>query len=268
MLKARFLTALVLIILLGLLLVMGSIQVWLVALTGLSVLAAWEWARLSGVRKPAAQWLYALALGGFIWFGLQVSIQDHLLLWLVLLWGGLVPFILYHFARTGGAWRLSVPPLLMLGVVVIFLFAWGLFHGLLRFGPAVVVWWMALVWLMDIGAYFAGRRFGRHKLAPAISPGKTWEGVAGGAAATIVGILVGAWLWPDLWNGTQLAAFALIAMLSVVGDLFESVMKRWQGMKDSSQLLPGHGGVLDRIDSLLLALPWMWWVATSLGPTQ
>jgi len=265
MLKARLITALALLLMLTAILVWGDGQLWLFVLTGLTALAGWEWARLAGLRSMALQWAYALGLAIFTWFGLQVSIEAHMLLWLLLLWGGLVPFILYHFARTHGQWRLASLPLLMLGVVVLFLFAWSLFHSLLRFGPAVVVWWMSLVWLMDMGAYFVGRRFGRHKLAPTISPGKTWEGVAGGLVAVLLGVAVGAWLWPTQWSLLQLFLFGLIAGASVMGDLFESVLKRWQGMKDSSHLLPGHGGILDRIDSLLMALPWMGWVAVAMG---
>jgi len=156
-------------------------------------------------------------------------------------------------------------PLLLLGFVVLFPFAWALFHALVRFGPEVVLWWMALVWLADSGAYFAGRAFGRHKLAARISPGKTWEGVLGGAVAALLGAWLGAyWLAergvPDFLHGLFFW-LGLIAALSVLGDLFESVLKRWAGVKDSSELIPGHGGVLDRIDSLLFALPWMWVVA-------
>ena len=109
------------------------------------------------------------------------------------------------------------------------------------------------VWLADSAAYFAGKRFGRHKLAPEISPGKTWEGVAGALFATTVYGLVlcnymhySRWLILGLW---------LIVVLSIMGDLFESLMKRQAGVKDSSHLLPGHGGVLDRIDGLMPTLP-------------
>jgi phosphatidate cytidylyltransferase len=123
-------------------------------------------------------------------------------------------------------------------------------------------WWligvMALVAAADIGAYFAGRAFGRHKLAPSISPGKTWEGVAGGlVAVAIYAVVIGAMtgkLAGSGWLMLIAAAFLLVAV-SILGDLFESMIKRQAGMKDSSQLLPGHGGILDRIDSLTAALP-------------
>jgi phosphatidate cytidylyltransferase len=130
---------------------------------------------------------------------------------------------------------------------------------------------MCIVWVADIGAYFAGRRFGKRKLAPSISPGKTWEGVAGGLiGVALLGLVWTLWIdrtlpvdGPSLfsrlrehlgWLGWAVASAAL-AGLSVVGDLFESLVKRAAGAKDSSRLLPGHGGVLDRVDALLPVLP-------------
>lgn len=144
--------------------------------------------------------------------------------------------------------------------------AWLGFARLLDGGWLLLVSAAALVWVADIAAYFAGRAFGKRKLAPRISPGKTWAGV-GGALLAVIGLaLAAAQFWPswplfstrivDGW-GLLLAAAALVALvaLSVVGDLFESLMKRQAGVKDSSGLLPGHGGVLDRIDALLPVLP-------------
>jgi phosphatidate cytidylyltransferase len=118
---------------------------------------------------------------------------------------------------------------------------------------------MALVWVADIAAYFAGRAYGRRKLAPAISPGKTWEGAIGAVAAVLVyGLAVMAFAGGLPSFGLLLVsalALVLLTAMSIVGDLFESLMKRQAEVKDSSQLLPGHGGVLDRIDSLTATLP-------------
>jgi phosphatidate cytidylyltransferase len=128
---------------------------------------------------------------------------------------------------------------------------------------------LLLVWAADIAAYFSGRAWGRHKLAPSISPGKSWEGVAG----AVVGVLLLAWIWvsldasqpawsPSLYtrlmtNGLVWGVWAVLGLtaMSVAGDLIESLIKRSAGVKDSSQLLPGHGGVLDRVDALLPVLP-------------
>jgi phosphatidate cytidylyltransferase len=130
---------------------------------------------------------------------------------------------------------------------------------------------MAIVWVADIAAYFVGKTLGRHKLAPRISPGKTWEGAAGGMAGVLLYGMLCIFLWGPatyagalhVQHGLAVAVFALVvlAVLSVCGDLFESMLKRRAGMKDSSQLLPGHGGVLDRIDALLPVLPIALWIA-------
>ena len=122
---------------------------------------------------------------------------------------------------------------------------------------------MAVVWVADIGAYFAGRAIGKRKLAPSISPGKTWEGVAGGLIAVLVLAAV-ATQFPQTFQAQLLLRYgwfkwvlllSLMVFASVVGDLFESMLKRRADVKDSSALLPGHGGVLDRIDALVPTMP-------------
>lgn len=121
--------------------------------------------------------------------------------------------------------------------------------------PLEVLLILVLVWIADIGAYFVGRAWGRRKLAPDISPGKTWEGAIGGTAAALVyAIILGTFIEGLFWVPYLLAA-ALVAVLSIVGDLFESAVKRQAAVKDSGTLLPGHGGVLDRVDSATAALP-------------
>jgi len=135
----------------------------------------------------------------------------------------------------------------------------------LREGAIVLLSVLAIVWLADTAAYFAGRAFGKRKLAPHISPGKTWAGVVG-AVIAVVGVAVGAYrLAPDaaLFSSRLLAALgvagavllAAVVLLSIVGDLYESLLKRQAGVKDSSHLLPGHGGFYDRVDALLPTLP-------------
>lgn len=133
----------------------------------------------------------------------------------------------------------------------------------LLYGAWFLVSLLALVWFADIAAYFVGKAFGRHKLAPRVSPGKTWEGALGGVAAATLWVVAGYWLpgsfgdalaarWP--WWAVVVVGI-LLAALSIVGDLFESLLKRRAGVKDSSRMLPGHGGVYDRIDALLPVAP-------------
>jgi len=133
---------------------------------------------------------------------------------------------------------------------------------------------LALVWCADIGAYFVGRAFGKNKLAPVLSPGKSWEGaIGGGVLVCVMGLIwirmpalldinsvsSGESFFATLWTQGPMVFFLslfFLVSLSVVGDLFESLMKRAQGVKDSSHLLPGHGGILDRLDAVIACLPW------------
>jgi phosphatidate cytidylyltransferase len=123
-------------------------------------------------------------------------------------------------------------------------------------GPAYVLVLMLLVWGADTGAYFAGRAFGRHKLAPHVSPGKSWEGVAGGMAMTVAVAAMASWLLHPMMGAPLFILLSLVTVaFSILGDLQESMFKRIVDLKDSGGLLPGHGGVLDRIDSLTAASP-------------
>ena len=165
-------------------------------------------------------------------------------------WLAIVPAWLYY------RWVVRSRPLLAVVGVVVLLPLW---HALtwLQLIPERLLVALAVVWIADTAAYFAGRAFGRHKLAPSISPGKTWEGVVGALAAVCTGWAALALLAPDFHG--QLASGPLIAALltamSIQGDLFESWMKRQAGLKDSGALLPGHGGLLDRVDALTSTVP-------------
>ena len=144
--------------------------------------------------------------------------------------------------------------------------AWAALIELRAQGSLMLLSAMALVWVADVGAYAVGRTIGRRKLAPSISPGKSWEGAVGAALIVTAAVLATALAWPDVrtlparlvhgagWPLAVLLAVALSA-LSVVGDLYESLLKRQAGVKDSGRTLPGHGGVLDRIDALLPVMP-------------
>ena len=236
--------------------------------------AAWEWGRLSGWSQ-----LLALALGAacaalcVLAWGLIGAAGAPLWLWALgagawVLGGGLL-------LRAGVAGWPRIPQALrLLGGLLALWLAWLAVAQARGQGVNFLLSILALVWVADIGAYFAGRalglRFTRGKLAPTISPGKSWEGVWGGMLATVVLAIV--WVVLDAaqptwspsfyshvqrsvgWPGLVVVVLCLAAM-SVVGDLVESLIKRSVGVKDSSHLLPGHGGVLDRIDALLPTLP-------------
>jgi len=154
-------------------------------------------------------------------------------------------------------WRARSPLLLAAAGWILLVPTW-LALVRLQAEPGRLLAVMGIIWIADIAAYFAGRAWGAHKLAPAISPGKTWEGVAGAVVAVAVYYVVLGNVARD-WTGLQgaggAALFAGVLLMSVVGDLFESWIKRQAGRKDSGTLLPGHGGILDRIDSLTSSLP-------------
>ena len=176
----------------------------------------------------------------------------------VLLWIIIISFILRY--RFSGEWPRPVKLLhLLLGLTLLWICASGLLFVYRHFdaGGWILLYALTLVWVADTGAYFAGKCFGRNKLAPSISPGKTREGVIGGIISNIVWMLIvfrlsGGWgmaLWQFLSIGL------CTSMISVAGDLYESVLKREAAVKDSGALLPGHGGVLDRIDGVIAAAP-------------
>jgi phosphatidate cytidylyltransferase len=252
MLKARVITALLLASGLFAVLFLLSAQGSSLVFAIIAALAAWEWAGLMKAGKGARS-VYGVAM--LLACLSVVWLDGQMMLWLLSAGFWLVVVPLWLFYR----WPLS--GLSFLGYVVggiLLLPAWAAMVELQARSPWWLIGVMALVAAADIGAYFAGRAFGRHKLAPSISPGKTWEGVAGGLVAVaiyavVIGVVTGK-LAGAGWLMLIAAAFLLVAV-SILGDLFESMIKRQAGMKDSSQLLPGHGGILDRIDSLTAALP-------------
>lgn len=210
-----------------------------------------EWAGLSGIRLAGA-WAYGLACAVIFVSLVQFS---GTALWIcgvaVAFWVAFVPLSL---ARGIG----SVAARAAAGVFV--LVPAGI--AMVTLSPRQVLLTLGLVWVADTAAYLAGNAFGRRKLAPKISPSKTWEGVAGAAAACLIYAMICVMFSPDLGGRVEgviwvpfLAGALLLLALSVVGDLFESALKRQAGVKDSGKLLPGHGGVLDRIDSATAALP-------------
>ena len=211
-------------------------------------IAAHEWARLCQLDKGAA-WFYALALAAAyaLVFVLGRPLALVALVIATAFWIIAVPLWL-----TRGVATQHRPWLTAAGVIV--LVPAG--YALAALEPKQVLAALILVWVADTAAYFVGRKWGRRKLAPSISPGKTWEGAWGGLAAAVAyAIICGTFLLgPVGWLALAVAA-ALLTAISIVGDLFESAAKRQAGVKDSGTLLPGHGGIMDRIDSATAVLP-------------
>ncbi|HET7775786.1 MAG TPA: phosphatidate cytidylyltransferase [Azospira sp.] len=268
MLRARVITAVFLLLgFLGAVFLLPPLG-WTLLVTMVTMLAAWEWGGLmglggiqrvalglaSGVPCTAIMmlWPEALGLSGVLDKEVVLALAWWFLLPAVLFWTILVPLWLgRRFSLVGAL------PGLLTGAVVL-LPTWLALVLLRHLGAWALLGIMALVWIADIAAYFTGRAFGRRKLAPQISPGKTWEGAYG----AVVGVLVYGLVLHFLFNpAAGVSLFLLVPALlaltavSIIGDLFESLLKRQAGIKDSSQLLPGHGGILDRIDSLTSTLP-------------
>lgn len=261
MLKQRVITAAVLLVIFIAVFFAANERVFQLVMAIVAAASAYEWANLSACKTRQSQIIsvvvgfLALLINGFLlssgFVGFIATLA--LLFWLYAL----------HKLRTAPV-RMSIRSADWVGVLLgaaLILVTVACVQTLRFDAPHASAWLLlyclALVWVMDTGAYFAGKRFGRNKLAPKISPGKTREGVVGGVAAAsslfLLTVLFGQ--WPE---GSLLAVFLatlIAAPFSVVGDLFESRLKRAAGAKDSSDLLPGHGGVLDRIDGVLATVP-------------
>ena len=284
MLKQRVITAIVLLLILIVSYLMGPVVFAGVMAVGF-ILAQWEWLKLSGLSSVASGVL-ALIVGGTVsgtvylaYLDLQMiheAAREYQMLYanlsgmfvmhlavITLLWVGIS--IRVYFARqTGlpvnrvvvGITGVFFPPAAWLGFVAMYA----------SFGISMVISLLAIVWVADIMAYFTGMAFGKHRMSPAISPKKSWEGVVGGMLSVIVLGLIFAWFVPGVKTvpgvivesmgavAWLIVAFVLVS-LSIVGDLFESALKRQAGIKDSSNLLPGHGGFYDRLDAMMPTLP-------------
>jgi phosphatidate cytidylyltransferase len=207
-----------------------------------------EWARLAGFRVPLARFYAAgIVLALLLFFftkAFDAAFVVGAAFWIVAVpaWLAVGVKPQHSAALTAAGWVVLVPP--ALAVVVL--------------GARDALLVLALVWIADTVAYFAGRRWGRRKLAPSISPGKTWEGAAGGLIGAAAYAMIVSILFAGV-EATRIAAFvgaaAALAIVSIIGDLFESAVKRQAGVKDSGTILPGHGGMLDRIDSATATLP-------------
>lgn len=234
---------------------------WSMLLLGLTVTAAREWCRLGSfsVNQTIFYLITTTLLGGELLFllgeAVTVDTMSTSFIWL--------------YGASAGFWLLIAPAILKTGQVfktgwIVMILGWLILlptclalYQLRAVGPVLLLGFMGVIWVADSVAYFAGRTFGKHKLAPQISPGKTWEGVF----AALGGVLIYAVIWLYWTDGEGksilwLVPFLLmLTVLGIIGDLFESLLKRQAGVKDSGKILPGHGGILDRIDALTSTLP-------------
>ncbi len=253
MLKSRIITAVILLLLLLLVLFALPGSGWTLAVMLLVMQGVVEWSRLSKLTR-AQTFIYAiltlLFMGAMIVRGFphQWAYAVSILFWvfIVPVWMVKGFKVENRLAMCLTGWAVLLPT----GLAML---------DLRSLSPWLLLLAMSLVWVADIGAYFSGRRFGKHKLAPAISPGKTWEGVMGAVLCTALYALI---VWYGMGSRFVVPSLAIVlpailvwVALSVIGDLFESLIKRHAGVKDSGSLLPGHGGLLDRIDALTSTLP-------------
>ncbi|SFR50677.1 phosphatidate cytidylyltransferase [Marinobacter daqiaonensis] len=262
MLKTRILTALVLapIAIIG---IFFLPPLGFAIFTGVAItLGAWEWANMAGFSSTRSRFAYAALVAAILAVVFQLPTLN--LLWLGVVWWIAAPLLVRGYPRGTSVWG-GNPARAAMGLLVL-VPAWvGLNHlrnGGLQFGafenPLIAILYVfLLVWVADIGAYFVGRQFGKAKLAPRVSPGKSWAGVWGGLGAVALFALAASAMAGAGLSDTALLVVVsvVVAAVSVVGDLMESMLKRFRGIKDSSQLLPGHGGIMDRIDSLTAAIP-------------
>jgi len=232
---------------------------WAALLLPVLAVAGWEWGALAGIR-PAQRWLYVgLVLGSAYEIGLIADSMGGIAnphSWMeTSVYGASTAFwLLLALPWLTRQWQVRSPLALGAAGWMVLVPAW-LAVARMQSEPERLLAVLWIIWIADTAAYLAGRAWGRHRLAPTVSPAKTWEGVAGACAAVAVYYVALSIFVPD-WRGWRGAVlFAGITLMSIVGDLYESWIKRQAGVKDSGALLPGHGGVLDRIDSMNSSMP-------------
>lgn len=266
MTKTRALTALVLAPLMIFGIFFLPLEQFAIFIAVIATIGAWEWANIAGYTNQGARVLYAAAVFVCLYLSglLLDGNQDYMLHYLAIgtVWWGAAFLLVTQYPGKTELWN-ARPVRALLGLCVLIPMWVGFMY--LKQQPhssLLIVYLMLLIWGADTGAYFAGRKWGKAKLAPSVSPGKSWAGFWGGFATTLL-VAVGflAYINSEIqavdttFILSLLAITVITAVVSVLGDLVESMMKRHRGIKDSSQLLPGHGGVLDRIDSMASAVP-------------
>jgi len=272
MLKQRILTALILIPLVIAGIVYLPTSAIAIILAILMLQGAWEWSRMAGLQTQLERFVYVFAVLLMLWYGWSIR-GDQALTQLFANAAGItwiLATVWIFFPSLGQNNSICSTIVKLLAGIFVIVLTWVAMvhqHAQSEHGPLWVLYFMFLIWIADSGAYFAGRAFGKHKLAPVVSPGKTWEGVAGAAVMVFLYSLTAQyWLPVGADHVMQIILLSLFLVpVSVIGDLFESLMKRQSGIKDSGTLLPGHGGVMDRIDSMTAVFPVTMWIATQVN---
>ncbi len=256
MLKTRIFTALVLLACFIPALFLLNDYLWASLMLALSLVALYEWSKLIGLSTRQTQGYLIVSLSVALYLMWQMTINFH----------GFLFNALLLFAVASLFWLICVPLWLARGyvcrnLIVNMSIGWLLLGSLWlalvcakRIDPWLLLVIISTIWIADSAAYFAGKQFGKHKLAPSISPGKTWEGVFGALIAVSLFALALFMFMPNQ-DWVIIPGLCVVALLGVYGDLFESFYKRQANLKDSGQILPGHGGILDRIDGVIPALP-------------
>ncbi len=270
--KQRIITALILAPLVILAIFYLSSPWFMAALAAVVLIGSWEWTQFVNANSRYLALVPAIAVGVMSYFWLvphdltfsQLEYSHYAMLIIGSLWWVFSSFLAITYPKSRSWWENSKPLRHLFGILTLIPFFWSVvflraevmaddvFHG-----AKLVLYVCFIVWAADSGAYFSGKSFGNHKMAPAVSPNKTIEGLVGGiVVATIVG-----WFFADWFNiqfssvPVMLITIFVTVVISVLGDLVESMFKRVSGIKDSSNIIPGHGGILDRVDSLTAAFP-------------
>ena len=276
MLRQRIITALILAPLaLGAILFL-PIRGFEIAFAAIVALGAWEWANLTGLTIPLLKSIYTVLVSGVcvalsilvpvdaVWVQGELTPIYEYILWLAAAWWLISLFLIIAYPKYSLLWRTSVLLRGIFGVltlvptwVAVVVLRTSLFDVDPLYGASLIFYVLGIVWAADVGAFFVGVKFGRHKLRPNVSPGKTIEGLLGGVGASFAIIAFAAMHYQvdpsRIW--LHVLVGGVTVAVSALGDLNESMFKRCAGCKDSGNLLPGHGGILDRIDSLTAAFP-------------
>ena len=258
MLYQRILTAIPLAAFVGWIIFFQPTAIFFYFLLFIILISGYEWARLAGVKNFSLRIVFACMMTFTVW-GVQQYVPDSVrwMIYVAVLWWVIITIYLKFAKPKAESSDLKVDKLFIAFIVLpAAAFAMHQIHAMAQ-GADWLFYALSLVWVADIGAYFSGKKFGKNKLAPHISPGKTKEGLVGAVIATSIYTLLASYYFELATETAALLVLLsiILTIISVTGDLYISFLKREAGLKDSGNILPGHGGILDRIDSVLAAMP-------------